>query len=738
MKTFLVTVCALFLLAMVPGAAEAARCIGKPAKVIARSGSLTVDRYDSVVLTGKKVNVFATGDNRICSTGGDIKLRFGKGSQNRAALGSGNDLVKISSKARANHIDLGDGNNRIRIKNKAVTNSVKAGKGNDRILLAYRTNNAIIDAGAGDNEVVLAAKASSQEVTTGNGDDVVRFTKAAETNKRMLRTGLGNDRVNIVGLGNTTAYISEKQNPKGLEDTDYYRGNRSNDTVYDYQGGVDLEPNRIYGEGGFDKINSLGTARSDIYGGNGTDWIYAASDGDSGDRIFGERGNDRLNADRGSENAHGAFLDGGSGDDWLHGTAGNDTMIALSGIKKIYGYRGDDTVIKTGIGIGTIVGGDGYDTISYVAHTPPGFGQYSGVMVDLSESRGTNGRGIDTINGIEHLIGSPFDDLLTGNEREDNEIDGGLGNDNITAFSGDEVDGGLGQNECEGGKQARCNDSSPGNASGGRPILDIGQEGILTVIGSNNDDEIEIGYDMIGGAYLVDLNRTPMLSGDCVGTPVMSRYRCPAPHAILSTVTVNGGNGDDRITSNYSIPAEVTSVLSGGAGEDKITGGKNRDFIQTAEKVDGRGSGDQIYMSKGANIKAGVGSDTVHIHNPCQGGFVSGGAGNRDGAVFAGADYGVEASLTSRKAKWKDRGCANPIRFADDFEGLEGTKHDDKLIGRAKGTGKTTFLGRDGADRFIAKNGIRDTVTTGGGGKRNKVIADRFDKVVWGWGLAAY
>ena len=52
------------------------------------------------------------------------------------------------------------------------------------------------------------------------------------------------------------------------------------------------------------------------------------------------------------------------------------------------------------------------------------------------------------------------------------------------------------------------------------------------------------------------------------------------------------------------------------------------------------------------------------------------------------------------------------------------------------GTG--SLLGREGEDVLDARNGRRDTVTTGSGGKGNVVRADRIDKVIWGWGLAGF
>ena len=736
MKRFLSITLPLLALLAIPATAHSAACMGKKAKTISKSGFLKVDRYDVVMLTGRHVNVKAEGDNRICSTRGDIKLTFGKGMKNMASLGKGNDKVVISHKAVSNIIRLGDGNNSIKFKNKAVTHSVTGGSGRDRILFAYKTTNALVDSGGGDDTVTLASKATRQTIRTGTGDDRITIREPAKTNHRLLKAGLGNDDVNIIAKGPTTTYLSETSNPKGLSDSDTFSGGPSNDTVYDYFGGTAENPNLLLGNRGFDKLNSLGTARSDIYGGDGTDWLYAASDGVSGDRIFGERGNDKLFADRGDGSAKGAFLDAGEGDDWIYGTAGNDTIIALSGIKKVYGNSGDDTIIKTGNGVGTIEGGGGFDTISYIAHTPPGFGRLSGVMVDLGESTGMNGKGVDTIHDVEHLIGSPFDDQLTGNGAV-NRIDGGIGNDEIVADSKDDVDGGLGINDCSGGKQVNCNRTSPGEPSSRETIVDIGQEGILTVLGSTLADNVTVGYDVIDSAYIVDVDRPALVSRDCQQTNTPDRYRCPAPRNVISTLTVESGGGNDNVTVDYSVPEDVNSIINTGDGNDTVTGGRTKDFVTLAENVSGRDGNDMLNPTPGSNLNAGDGSDTLHVENPCFGGTISGGPG-KDGVVFAGASYGVEASLKGGYAKWNGRGCDNALNMSKDLEGLEGSSHNDILIAQAHGAEKSTLLGRDGVDTFYARNGNKDTVTTGSNGHQNKVYADKKDKVIWGWGLAAY
>lgn len=725
-------------LAVVAESASAAKCLGKRAQKIGkRNGNVTVPRNRAVLLTGTNVKVFAKGNNRVCSTTGNVTLRFGGGNANRVRLGSGNDRVFVTNKAKINDIHLGGGNNTAVIRNKAKSHTIRAGSGNDRITVARKANRTTIDAGGGNNTVLLAAKANRQSVKTGDGHDRVTFKTAAKANKRAIRTGLGDDTVNVIAKGHTSAWISEKKNPRGLPDTDTYYGNTSNDTVYDYHGGTADRPNRIHGNSGFDKLHSLGSATSVLDGGDGSDWLYSASSGVAGDRLFGGRGNDKLFADRGSgPNVKGAFLDGNEGDDWFYGTDADDTIIALSGIKKIAANGGDDLIVKTGNGIGTIDGGAGRDTISYIGHTPPGYGKHSGVMVDLQQGKGMNGKGVDTISNLEDVIGSPFDDLLTGENGVNNRISGGLGDDIIKAFSGDQVDGGLGLNECSGGSQVNCNDRSPGRHDPDKLILDIGEEGIPTIIGSRNGDRIKLGYDRLGGAYTVDVNRPVELSRLCTSTQTTNRYRCPAPYAVLSTAIIEAGDGNDDVTVENNMPNRVTAIVNGGNGHDTVLGGPNKELVSLAEKVDSRGGDDMIYTTRGTVVNAGPGSDAIHIANPCVGGRAAGGKGNKDTAVFAGADRGVHASLKTGIAKWKSGGCANPIHLDRNLDGLEGSKHGDVL--EASGRKKNSLLGRDGIDVFKAKNGVRDTVTTAGGGRRNRVHADRKDKVIWGWGLAAH
>ncbi|HLF97304.1 MAG TPA: DUF4347 domain-containing protein [Methylococcaceae bacterium] len=112
-------------------------------------------------------------------------------------------------------------------------------------------------------------------------------------------------------------------------------------------------------------------------------------------------------------------MTGNSGDNWLLGGAGGDTLV---------GGEGNDT----------LAGGMGQDTADYSDSAGP-------VTVRLSYARAqdTGGAGTDTLRSIEHLVGSAYNDILTGSRRG-NQLDGGAGDDTLS--------GGLGKDTLIGGQ----------------------------------------------------------------------------------------------------------------------------------------------------------------------------------------------------------------------------------------------------------------------------------------------
>lgn len=599
----------------------------------------------------------------------------------------------------------------------------------------------LICARGGPVALTLGAQGTSK-VTLNRGDDRVRLVgKLKHRFDRTIWTGLGNDRVSVTGRGHTTTYLSPKKVKEGARDTDFYSGNMDIDTVYDYGGGTNSKPNIIKGNRALDYLHSAGTARSDIHGGDGTDYLYAASRGEGRDRLFGDRGNDRLNAKGGGKRSNGAYMDGAEGDDWYYGSAGPDTIISLSGVKKIYAGGGNDSIIRTAIGKSTIYGGQGRDTLSYMGQVPPGWRpRSSGVFIDLygkGSARASN-KGEDVrIASIEHLIGSAFDDYIRGPKGK-YEVDGGPGDDVIMTKDGSWGDGGLGHDGCGGSYHFPDRWENCEGIGAGPPQEDIqlavDDDGVMVLSGGPEDDVISVSYDSDHEGFQVETDSQVSVSGACQETEE-DDYLCSVEPDKLSIAVVAGGDGNDTITLK-SIPEHMNLIVDGGAGEDQVTGAISREVTFRVESGHlGRGN-DQIWMTADSTLNAGPGSDTVHMTEMCVGGYVRGGPGVRDGIVFAGLKKGVWASMKGLKARYLEGPCAKPFRFADDWEGLEGTREDDVLIGtKRRGI---TFLGRDGIDTIKARNGKFDKITVGEGGKKNKVYADPIDRIHWDWGYAAF
>jgi Ca2+-binding RTX toxin-like protein len=146
--------------------------------------------------------------------------------------------------------------------------------------------------------------------------------------------------------------------------------------------------------------HSAADANDTIIGGAGNDTIYGLS------------GNDRIN--------------GGAGNDTINGGTGDDLLVGGVGNNVINGGQGNDYILAAG-GNDAITGGAGYDTIDFSMAT-------KGMTVNLNTHLAT-GFGSDTISGVEAVIGSAFNDVLTG-DKGNNYIDGGFGNDVLRGGKG--------------------------------------------------------------------------------------------------------------------------------------------------------------------------------------------------------------------------------------------------------------------------------------------------------------
>jgi serralysin len=254
--------------------------------------------------------------------------------------------------------------------------------------------------------------------------------------------------------------------------------------------------------------------------------------------LIGSLFNDTLTGDTNDN-----WLIGGLGADSLSGLAGNDRLEGGNGNDSLNGGNGDDLLIG-GAGNDLLTGGVGIDTASYEDAA-------TGVTVSLAltTAQNTGGAGTDTLTQIENLIGSAFNDILTGGAGA-NRIDGGVGNDLfIVATAADHtadeaIIGGAGVDELRFIATAVGTLTLSANTSGIERII-VGT-GTRVTAASNATTAINVNASALAAAVAITGNN---------GANILT-----------------GGTGADTLIGNVG-----ADTLDGGAGADSLNGGASND-----------------------------------------------------------------------------------------------------------------------------------------------------------------
>ena len=222
------------------------------------------------------------------------------------------------------------------------------------------------------------------------------------------------------------------------------------------------------------------------------------------------------------------------GDNVLNGGAGNDILEGRGGAD-------------------TLNGGSGFDFASY--ETSPGavIVRLPGVGSDTQTAVATGADAAgDTFSSIEGLVGSRFDDHLTGNSLN-NVLVGGLGNDTL-------------------------------DGKGGIDTVDYSTDHILDFgfLGNNIDsaDVVEVHLGLNGAQGTAGEFKSIPGSGGQAFTQV-------SVDTLISIENVIGTDGGDEITGN-----EQDNVIDGRGGTDLIDGGFGNDTL-----IGGAGNNSVSYVS---------------------------------------------------------------------------------------------------------------------------------------------
>jgi Ca2+-binding RTX toxin-like protein len=389
-------------------------------------------------------------------------------------------------------------------------------------------------------------------------------------------------------------------------------------------------------------------------------------------------------------------LSGGGGNDTFFSSAGNDTLNGGAGLDTA-NYSALANTVSLGafgvlnkgalgidnlIGVETIVGSSLLgDTVNHSGAVSIGGVSVTGTTTNLSTGVVTvNGSGAPlpltfNVQQFENVIGSNFNDSITGNAAA-NSLDGGLGNDTLFGSAGnDTLNGGAGTDDATDYTSigATVTLSAQGVLNKG-PLL-----GIDTLIGI----ERIVGSSLLGdtvdlsGAIAPAISTTTNLATGLVTingpTGVLLVNGTPLSFTVSQFENVTGSSLADTITGNSSdnilLGGNGNDILNGGAGNDTLNGGADIDtasYLDTIAAV-------TVSLNSGNNGTAsgGAGNDTlISIENII-------------GSSFADTITGSSA--------------ANILNGGAGNDSIFGGLGNDLIIG---GAGKDTLLGEADADTF--------------------------------------
>jgi Ca2+-binding RTX toxin-like protein len=404
-------------------------------------------------------------------------------------------------------------------------------------------------------------------------------------------------------------------------------------------------------------------------------------------------------------------MNGGSGQDLVFGQSGNDSLFGGNGnfTDSLVGGSGNDVLFGDSAAdslFGGLGGGSAGDFVNYSASN-------AAVTVNL-DNNATETGGIaagDFITGVEHIVGSNFNDNLTGigtvqsgqeTFAANNSIIGGLGNDDISGLAGndtlfgdfspafdagggdDQIDGGVGDDVIFGGTG---NDVLAGSVGGdslfgndGNDVL-TGGAGADAMNGNTGIDQAN--YANSASAVDVRLNDVAAESGgDAQGD------------SLGGIENLLGSAFSDTLIGN-----EVANVISGGANNDLLIGNSGSDTLAGEAGddtlVDGGGTFADVYHGGGQS-----GADTISYLNSTSRvvvnlttGLGNGGSGaDSNGDTYTNIEDVVGANFA---------GAGDTLTGSNGANRIFGVAGDDTINGGAGGGGVDSLFGGVGNDLLL-------------------------------------
>jgi Ca2+-binding RTX toxin-like protein len=606
----------------------------------------------------------------------------------------------------------------------------------------------------------------SDEGLTIYGDAKNLSLKGDFLNDRLYAGKIGSTLMG--GRGNDELYGGKGDDQlNGESGNDILMGGLGDDRLFDALG-----DNKLYGGEGNDYLSSMSTGTNLLEGGNGNDNLSA---GNGNDTLIGGAGNDRLTIilpSESSSNITKVYQ--------IRGDAGQDNInlsysynVETAATINVYGGTGIDTFSVSVVApkapfiihdFETGANGDylditqvvnylsretnpfgkaayaravqrGTDTVIQIdSDGPDGFKQFVDVFVlknislnALTPANFVNyysidgvARGIDRAGGEENdqLVGTKFNDKLTGNAGND-KIDGGEGNDELIGGAGnDTLNDSYGENVFYGGD--------------GDDIISSYGAAFNRGAGGAGNDTFNL-YGMSG-----------FFSGD-EGNDVFW-VKDINPSGARSTLSVNGGDGDDFVSIAMVSGDSKYLNVSGGNGADTfeptVPSPNAKVFIQGFEATP---NGDKISLTE---LLRDLNVTAKNIKNPFTDGYLKFQQNDKDTLLIfdrdgKGPELGQTVlTLTGTDANQITRdnisGAYDPKGGIEGFTRTGGSGADklsgswtvDTINGGAGNdtidgdAGNDILNGEDGDDNFIA--GVGDDKIDGGNGVDTVIFKEKF------------
>jgi len=413
---------------------------------------------------------------------------------------------------------------------------------------------------------------------------------------------------------------------------------------------------------------------------------------------------------------------GGLLDDDIYGGGGDDVLIGGHGTDELDGGSGNDW-LRGGTNRDEFWGGvSGTDTASFADVTPTN--GVAGVRVDLGAGTADAGGVVDLLRQMDTVIGSAYDDTITGSPTGASPMSGGYGDDVLNGRGGnDGMWGDAGSDTCTNdGAPTTCVDGQgthrPSNAVvifENRPrdpgVIVLGAEGAV-------NDTLTVTRPPESASQLrVTASARLSFAGSCANSGETT-VNCNL--AAAQYVVVSGDQGTDTLRTGDGLLNGPGSIdVNGGVGSDILLGGSGEEVLFTGEGGADRltgGSGRDALISEGDpsgtsgadTLDGGAGDDQLVTDNACAGHSLTGGADN-DVIGFArqttvnGVTTGVYASVAEGYAfAMSFPAECWPSSILGGAETLEGTNVADTLYGDAAAN---TIWGRAGNDRLYGQDG---------------------------------